>query len=44
VVHHDPDHDDTALHSKLNLTRQILREIGYPIHVVHAYDGMAEYR
>jgi CheY-like chemotaxis protein/phosphoribosyl 1,2-cyclic phosphodiesterase len=44
VVHHDPDHDDSALHAKLNLTRQILREIGSTAHVVHAYDGMAEYR
>jgi len=44
VVHHDPDHDDSALHAKLNLTRQILREIGSTTHVVHAYDGMAEYR
>jgi CheY-like chemotaxis protein/phosphoribosyl 1,2-cyclic phosphodiesterase len=43
VVHHDPDHDDPALHSKLNLTRQILREIGHPIEVVHGYDGMSEY-
>jgi CheY-like chemotaxis protein/phosphoribosyl 1,2-cyclic phosphodiesterase len=44
VVHHDPDHDDAALHSKLNLTRQILKEINHPIQVVHAYDGMMEYR
>lgn len=44
VVHHDPDHDDSALHAKLNLTRQILREIGSAAEVVHAYDGMAEYR
>lgn len=43
VVHHDPDHDDTALHAKLNLTRQILREIGHPIEVVHGYDGMTEF-
>lgn len=43
VVHHDPDHDDIALHSKLNLTRQILREINHPIDVAHAYDGMSEY-
>jgi CheY-like chemotaxis protein/ribonuclease BN (tRNA processing enzyme) len=44
VVHHDPDHDDPALHAKLNLTRQILREIGSTTQVAHAYDGMAEYR
>lgn len=43
VVHHDPDHDDPALHSKLNLTRQILKEIDCSIEVAHAYDGMAEY-
>ncbi len=44
VVHHDPDHDDAALNAKLNLTRQILREIDYPIQVTHAYDGMVEFR
>lgn len=43
VTHHDPDHDDIALHAKLNLTRQIMREIGCPVEVVHGYDGMAEY-
>lgn len=44
VVHHDPDHDDQMLHAKLNLTRQILQEIGHPIQVQHAYDGLTEYR
>ncbi|OYW73869.1 MAG: hypothetical protein B7Z37_19980 [Verrucomicrobia bacterium 12-59-8] len=44
VVHHDPDHDDAALQAKLNLTRQILNEVGHPIHLVHGYDGMTEYR
>ena len=44
VVHHDPDHDDAALQAKLNLTCQILREVGHPIHLVHGFDGMTEYR
>lgn len=44
VVHHDPDHDDPALHSKLNLTRQILKEIDCDVDVVHAYDGLSEYQ
>lgn len=44
VVHHDPDHDDTTLHAKLDLTRQILRETGCAVPVTHGYDGMTEYR
>ena len=44
VVHHDPDHDDNALHAKYNLTRQILNDIGHRISVVHGYDGLIEYR
>ena len=43
ITHHDPMHDDAFLEKKLNLTRQILEEIGHPVQVSHAYDGMAEY-
>ena len=43
VTHHDPTHDDTFLEAKLNLTRQILDEIGQPTQVSHGYDGMTEY-
>ena len=43
VTHHDPMHDDTFLEAKLNLTRQILAEIGHPIHVSHGYDGRTEF-
>ena len=42
VTHHDPLHDDTLLEAKLNLTRQILGQIGHPIHVSHGYDGQME--
>lgn len=44
IVHHDPDHDDHALHAKYNLTRQILSEIDQRIPVIHGYDGLVEYR
>lgn len=44
AVHHDPDHDDAALHAKYNLTRQILGEIGHRIPFQHGYDGLIEYR
>lgn len=44
AVHHDPDHDDTALHAKHNLTRQILADLDYRIPFVHGYDGLIEYR
>jgi ribonuclease BN (tRNA processing enzyme) len=43
VTHHDPMHDDVFLEKKLNLTRQILEEIGHPMRVSHGYDGMTEY-
>ncbi|MEO6034431.1 MAG: response regulator [Verrucomicrobiota bacterium] len=43
VTHHDPGHDDVFLESKLNVTRQILEEIGQMIQVSHGYDGMMEY-
>jgi len=40
ITHHDPAHNDDFLHEKLNLTRQILRDLDYPLEVEHAYDGM----
>lgn len=43
VTHHDPAHDDAFLEMKLNLTRQILEEIGHPMQVTHGYDGLTEY-
>lgn len=43
VTHHDPMHDDAFLETKLNLTRQILEEIGQPTQVMHGYDGMTEF-
>lgn len=43
ITHHDPMHDDAFLEDKLNLTRQILGEIGHPIYVTHGYDGRTEY-
>lgn len=44
AVHHDPDHDDAALHAKHNLTRQILTDLDHRIPFVHGYDGLVEYR
>ncbi|MBK8095257.1 MAG: response regulator [Verrucomicrobiaceae bacterium] len=44
AVHHDPDHDDSALHAKYNLTQQILSDVGYRIPFLHGYDGLVEYR
>ena len=44
AVHHDPDHDDAALHAKHNLTRQILADLDHRIPFVHGYDGLVEYR
>jgi CheY-like chemotaxis protein len=43
VVHHDPEHDDRFLESKLNLTRQLLERVGHPIPVAHGYDRMTEF-
>ena len=31
VTHHDPMHDDDFLQTKLNLARQVLRELECPI-------------
>lgn len=43
VVHHDPMHTDDVLQDKLNLTRQILRELDCTTEVVHGFDGMVEF-
>ncbi|MBI3037920.1 response regulator [bacterium] len=43
VTHHDPMYDDDFLNRKLVLTRQILREICWPIEVENAFDGMVLY-
>ncbi len=43
VTHHDPSHDDRFLESKLNLTRQLLERVEYPVPVIHGYDGLTEY-
>ncbi len=43
IPHHDPLHDDMALASKLNLTREILRSLDYPIEVSHAFDELIAY-
>lgn len=40
VVHHDPGHDDEFLDAKLNLTRQILRDLGSHAMVSHGYDRL----
>lgn len=43
ITHHDPAHDDETLERKLQLTRQVLRELECTVRVEHAYDGMQEY-
>lgn len=43
AIHHDPTHSDNFLQDKLSLTRQILRDLGSSIVVVHGYDGMMDY-
>ncbi len=43
VLHHDPNHDDAFLHRKLNLTWQILRDMGHYVPVAHSYDHMVEF-
>lgn len=42
VTHHDPMHDDKTLQNKLDLTRQILRDMGCDIDVTYAFDGMSQ--
>ena len=43
VTHHDPIHDDEFLQRKLNLTQQLLAELGCPPEVEHGHDGMVGY-
>ncbi len=43
VIHHDPSHRDDFLQEKLNLTRQILSDIGCSTEVQHGYDGLMGY-
>ena len=43
VIHHDPIHDDEFLQRKLNLTQQLLTELGCPPEVEHGHDGMVGY-
>ena len=43
VTHHDPMHDDDFLQEKLNLTRQILKKLDYPIEVTNGFDGCTGY-
>jgi CheY-like chemotaxis protein len=43
VTHHDPMHDDDFLQTKLNLTRQILKELDHPIEVANGFDGYTGY-
>ena len=43
VTHHDPSHDDEFLQKKLNLTKQIFRDMKYEIDVCNGFDGMIEY-
>jgi phosphoribosyl 1,2-cyclic phosphodiesterase/CheY-like chemotaxis protein len=40
ITHHDPAYDDQTLEAKRLVTEQILEELGCPIPVSHAYDGM----
>ncbi len=43
VTHHDPAHDDDTLDRKLNITKEVMRELNHPITLGHAYDGLLEY-
>lgn len=43
VTHHDPGHSDTDLLKKLNLTRQVLRDLDCPTEARHAFDGLVVY-
>ncbi len=43
IIHHDPMHDDDFLQDKLNLTKEIMRSLDYPIEITHGYDGLTEY-
>ena len=43
VIHHDPMHNDEFLQRKLNLTRQLVHDLGHGIEVSHGFDGWCEY-
>jgi phosphoribosyl 1,2-cyclic phosphodiesterase len=43
VTHHDPEHEDAFLDDKLNVTRQVLRELDHPVEVANGFDGLVEY-
>ncbi len=43
IIHHDPNHDDTTLHSKLSLTWQILSDLNHFVPTQHGYDGMLDF-
>jgi len=43
VTHHEPSHEDDTLDHKLNLTKEILHSLNYPIEVTHGFDGMTHY-
>lgn len=43
VTHHDPMHDDDFLQVKLNLTRQVLKDLEHPIEVANGFDGFTGY-
>ena len=42
VTHHDPGHSDDMLQNKLNLTRQILRDLDCATEVRHGFDGLID--
>ncbi len=43
IIHHDPAHGDDFLQDKLNLTRQVLRDLDCDVEVFHGYDGQVGY-
>lgn len=43
ITHHDPNHDDAFLETKLNITRRLLARMESPVQVYHGYDGLTEY-
>lgn len=43
VVHHDPAYDDDFLQDKMNLHRQILKELGHTVELYDGFDGRIQY-
>jgi len=43
IIHHDPAHADDFLEDKLNLTRQVLRDLDCDVEVFHGYDRQVGY-